>query len=242
MTDFNYKSPVYEGPLDLMLALVEKQKLDIRDIEISILLEQFLLYLEEMRARDIELAGEFIAMAAHLIYIKTAVLLPKHEVEELKKELSGALIEYALLKEAATALAKLFNGGAYFTRKPAELEGAAEYRLPHQSSELVSAAIEAVKSGVKPPEVQTALEIVPHKEYASIYAKFIYVMRRLTKHKVYPIRELYFQQSRSEQAAVFIVLLELARRGVINFVDNDRFIELTRSDGVKVDEVPVGAM
>ncbi|MBQ8904433.1 MAG: segregation/condensation protein A, partial [Oscillospiraceae bacterium] len=76
MEELNFKLEVYEGPLDLMLDLIRKHKLNIRDIEISVLLEQFLLYLEKMQQADIEIAGEFVEMAAHLILIKTAALLP----------------------------------------------------------------------------------------------------------------------------------------------------------------------
>ena len=87
MEELSFKLEIFEGPLDLMLSLIAKHKLNIRDIEISILLEQFLLYLDKMQEADIEVAGEVVEMAARLIYIKTAELLPKHEVEELKKGL-----------------------------------------------------------------------------------------------------------------------------------------------------------
>ena len=92
MQELKFKLEVYEGPLDLMLSLIAKHKLNIYDIEISLLLEQFLLYLDRMKQADIEIAGEFLEMAARLIYIKSAALLPKHEAEEMKKELQGVLI------------------------------------------------------------------------------------------------------------------------------------------------------
>ena len=85
MQELKFKLEVYEGPLDLMLSLIAKHKLNIYDIEISLLLEQFLLYLDRMKQADIEIAGEFLEMAARLIYIKSAALLPKHEAEEMKK-------------------------------------------------------------------------------------------------------------------------------------------------------------
>ena len=70
MQELKFKLEVYEGPLDLMLSLIAKHKLNIYDIEISLLLEQFLLYLDRMKQADIEIAGEFLEMAARLIYIK----------------------------------------------------------------------------------------------------------------------------------------------------------------------------
>ena len=88
MQELKFKLEVYEGPLDLMLSLIAKHKLNIYDIEISLLLEQFMLYLDRMKQADIEIAGEFLEMAARLIYIKTVSLLPKpEEAEEIKKEL-----------------------------------------------------------------------------------------------------------------------------------------------------------
>ena len=76
MQELKFKLEVYEGPLDLMLSLIAKHKLNIYDIEISLLLEQFMLYLDRMKQADIEIAGEFLEMAARLIYIKSAALLP----------------------------------------------------------------------------------------------------------------------------------------------------------------------
>ena len=88
MDNISFKLDVFEGPLDLLLHLISKHKLNINDIEISKLLEQYLLYIEQAKEQDLELAGEFLEMAARLIYIKTVSLLPKpEEAEEIKKEL-----------------------------------------------------------------------------------------------------------------------------------------------------------
>ena len=79
MDNISFKLDVFEGPLDLLLHLISKHKLNINDIEISKLLEQYLLYIEQAKEQDLELAGEFLEMAARLIYIKTVSLLPKPE-------------------------------------------------------------------------------------------------------------------------------------------------------------------
>ena len=87
MNTISFKLDVFEGPLDLMLSLISKHKLNIYDIEISKLLEQYLLYIEACHEQNLELAGEFLEMAARLIYIKTASLLPQpEEAEKMKKE------------------------------------------------------------------------------------------------------------------------------------------------------------
>ena len=138
METINYKLEVYEGPLDVLLSLIQKHKLDICDIEISKLLEQYLLFIEECHKQDLELAGEFLEMAARLIYIKTAALLPQPEVaEQMKKELEGALIELSLCKEAARILSERNVGSDIFVRKPMEIEADMTYTLVHEPERLI---------------------------------------------------------------------------------------------------------
>lgn len=95
MQQINYKLEVFEGPMDLLLHLIAKHKLNINDIPIVELVNQYLDYVRQMENADFEIAGDFLEMAARLIYIKTVSLLPRHEeAEQLKKELTGELIEY----------------------------------------------------------------------------------------------------------------------------------------------------
>ena len=93
----SFKVAQVEGPLDLILQLISKHKLNIYDIEIAKLLEQYLDYVEQMQSQQLEIASEFLEMASRLVYIKSVSLLPKHEEleEQLKKELTGQLIEYS---------------------------------------------------------------------------------------------------------------------------------------------------
>ena len=139
MAVINYKLDVFEGPLDVLLMLVHKHKLNIRDIEISVLLEQFLAYLDELTQADIEVTSEFLEMAAQLILIKSASLLPSEEAEQMKRELEGALIELALAKAMAEKLRKRYLGDVVFVREPAKIEIDATYRRIHQPEELLLA-------------------------------------------------------------------------------------------------------
>jgi len=131
MQTISFKLEVFEGPMDLLLNLISKHKLNIYDIEISSLLEQYLAYLDQCREQDLELAGEFLEMAARLIYIKTASLLPVRKMPKGKQALQGALIEYALCKQAAQALAQRFVGGQIFTRPPMQVEVSPAYARTH---------------------------------------------------------------------------------------------------------------
>ena len=102
-TQLNYKLDAFEGPLDLLLLLISKNKIDIYDIKISLLLDQYLEQISKMEEQDMDIASEFLEMASRLVYIKSVMLLPKYEEEaqELKRELQGQLIEYQQCREAA---------------------------------------------------------------------------------------------------------------------------------------------
>ena len=118
MEKLSFKLEVFEGPLDLMLNLISKHKLNINDIEISKLLEQYIAYLNDCQSHDLELAGEFLDMASRLIYIKTVSLLPNStEAEKIKQELQGTLIEYSLCKQATQTLSTMFCGDKIFAHK-----------------------------------------------------------------------------------------------------------------------------
>ena len=105
MEKIQYKIDVFEGPMDLLLHLISKHKLNINDIPIFELVEQYCEYVRQMEESDMEVASEFVEMAARLVYIKTVSLLPVHdEAEQLKKELTGELIEYRDCKLMAEKL------------------------------------------------------------------------------------------------------------------------------------------
>ena len=94
METLSYKLEVFEGPLDLLLTLIAKNKLNIYDIPITLLLEQYMEQIERMQSENLDIASEFLEMAARLVHIKSVSLLPKREEEEaLRRELTGQLLE-----------------------------------------------------------------------------------------------------------------------------------------------------
>ena len=232
MEELNFKLEIFEGPLDLMLSLISKHKLNIRDIEISVLLDQFLAYLDKMREADIDIAGEFIEMAAHLIYIKTAELLPKREAEALKKELSGRLIEYAMTKQAAERLKRHYIGDSVFVRDPLELPVDATYRGRHDRYELLEcySAVSGKSEKLKKDAKQIFKPIVA-QTYVSVFTKLIFVVRHLRTGESIEVKSLYRGQSRSAQVAVFLALLELSKRGRVRFSDDGEQIVMTPDGG-----------
>ena len=225
MEELNFKLEIFEGPLDLMLNLISKHKLNIRDIEISVLLDQFLDYLDKMQQADIDVAGEFVEMAAHLIYIKTAELLPKQEVEELKKELSGRLIEYALCKRTAERLKRHYIGDSVFVREPLDIPVDKIYRGRHDRYELLDnyTAVSSKSKRLK-QDARLVLKPIVQQSYVSVFTKLVYVLRKLrTGHEI-SVRSLYKGQSRSAQVAVFLALLELSKRGRVDFSEDGESI------------------
>ena len=111
-----YKLPVFEGPLDLLLTLISKNKIDIYDIQIADLLDQYMEQITRMQENQMDIASEFLTMASRLVYIKSVMLLPKYveEAEELKKELSGQLLEYAVCREIAAKLGTIYDFDTFF--------------------------------------------------------------------------------------------------------------------------------
>lgn len=224
MEELSFKLEVFEGPLDLLLSLIAKHKLNIYDIEISVLLEQFLLYLDKMQDADIEVAGEFLEMAARLIYIKSSALLPKHEAEEMKKELEGALIEYAQCKAMAEKLGGMFIGYDIFVRDPMQMEMDTTYRNHHELYDLIG-AMQSVYGREKRIYTKPAsLKPIVAHSFVSVFTKVIYVLRRIRSGGQIEVNSLYKGQNRSEQVATFLALLELSKYGRVSFSEDNRYL------------------
>ncbi len=231
-TELNFKLEVFEGPLDLMLSLIAKHKLNIYDIEISLLLEQFLLYLEQMKQADIEIAGEFMEMAARLIYIKSAALLPKHEAEEMKKELEGVLIEYAMCKQIAGRLQERFCGDLIFVRNPVEIDEDRSYNNEHDPDELFLAMSNiSYKEVIRktPPSIKPIVA----KSFVTVFTKIVHVLKIVMNGGEVKVSSLYKGQKRSEQVATFLALLELSKNSRIKFSEDNRYLHFVPREKIE---------
>ena len=140
MEKLTFKVNEYEGPLDLILALLSKHQIDNNDINISDLLEQYMGVIRTLQESDMEVASELLEMASRLVNIKTVSLLPRCEKEDdPRAELVGQLLEYQSCKQAAALLRLRDSGWAVFTREPMPLEIAPTYRRHHPIGELTNA-------------------------------------------------------------------------------------------------------
>ena len=200
--------------MDLLLHLIAKHKLNINDIPIVELVNQYLDYVRQMENADFEIAGDFLEMAARLIYIKTVSLLPRHEeAEQLKKELTGELIEYRDCKIMAKKLSEHTDGFDRFVREPQEGYVNHNYERFHEGEELLNAYISAAGRAQRklPPPVDSFRQIVARK-FVNVASKIGSVMGKLKKHRKVKFLKLFSDaQSKSDIVATFLAVLELAK-------------------------------
>ncbi len=214
MEQLNYKTDVFEGPMELLLHLIAKHKININDIPIVELVNQYLEYVRQMQEADFDVAGEFLEMAARLIYIKTVSLLPKHEeAEMLKKELTGELIEYRDCKLMAEKLAHRTDGFGRFVRQPQQGYVNYNYERFHEGEELLNAYISAAGRGQRklPPPLDSFKAIVA-KKFVAVASKVNTVMRKLWSGRKVKFLTLFEDAAtKSDMVATFLAVLELAK-------------------------------
>lgn len=226
------KLPVYEGPFDLLLDLIKKNEMDILNIEISVITRQYLDYLKQMKEFDLEIAGEFLVMAATLIYIKSKMLLPlaedqdEEDGEDPRAELVRKLLEYQAFREAAKNLGVLEDERSrIFTRQ------VTDYYLSSLSPEDIEIdtfsanlfdllnAFQSVLNGISKESFHQVFE-----EVVSIEEKIEYVKKALTERGSIKFRELFGERfTKNELIATFLALLEIIRSKFAQVLQEKQF-------------------
>ena len=213
MEKLQYHLEVFDGPLDLLLSLVAKNKLDIYDIPISQLLDQYMERIDRMREENMDLASEFLEMAARLVQIKAASLLPRQEEEEdPRAELTGQLLEYEQCKQAAAALASRCTFDQ-LTRSPEPIPVDPTYKRLHDPRELAQALAAAWGKGrtLLPPKPENFSALVSRK-IVSVASQAVAILRLLWKKKSLSFQELFrTKHDRSQRVAAFLAVLELVK-------------------------------
>ena len=212
MEQLSFRTAEFEGPLDLLLHLIAKHKLDIYDVQISALLEQYMAYIRAAQDADLELASEFLEMASRLVYIKTVSLLPRHEEEsrQLKTELQGQLLEYQVCKQMAAELGERGQQFRRFVRPPEKIEADTAYRLTHP-----------VGRGLRrlPPPPQAFSGIVARR-VVSVSSRIVHLLKRLYRSGRASYGSLFETSTdRSELVATFLAVLELVKAKRITVED-----------------------
>ncbi len=214
MEKISYRLNLFEGPLDLLLHLIKKNKLNICDIQISELLDQYMEHIDLMKEQNMDIASEFLEMAARLVYIKTSTLLPKHEseAEMLKEELKGQLLEYEQCKKMAKILEEHMQLD-FISRDTMKLDRDMTYSISHNINEIFKAYVTSMGKNKKnlPPIRESFNEIVA-KKIISVFSKGIYILKSLKRRGNINFLSLFREnKSKSEAVATFLALLELVK-------------------------------
>ena len=213
METLSYKLEVFEGPLDLLLTLIAKNKLNIYDIPITLLLEQYMEQIERMQSENLDIASEFLEMAARLVHIKSVSLLPKREEEEaLRRELTGQLLEYQQCRETAEKLRAMVSSDR-LVRPQSKIPADHAYKRHHAPEEMLAAYLSAMgrKRRLAPPTAEAFSGIVA-KPVVSVASQIVFVLRSLWKRRRVPFRELFRgKRDSSERIAAFLAVLELVK-------------------------------
>ena len=236
----------FEGPLSLILQLLSKNKIEIRDISVSEILDQYLAYLDEMQRMDLEVASEFVQMAAYLLYIKTRTLLAADkEVTELEQLMSSLeQLKAKGAREAVKSVLEQFgamseNGKGLFTRAQEPLSPAAKvYDYRHEPSELLGALYQVfMRPDVKAPAPRELAQLAPKRIVYGVRDKSREIITRLTARGTATLGELCAEsKSRSEVVAVFLSILELCSMGSLSITERgaDLVLEFTGGDTEKI--------
>lgn len=229
-TQLSFKVAEFDAPLDLILHLLSKHKLDIMDIDISSLLEQYMETISMWQQASMDIASEFLEMASRLVYMKTVSLLPKHEEEseQLREALTGQLVEYRLCKLAAERLGTSCRYGDVFVREPMEIEMDMTYTLVHPAGVLYAALMDAQGRGERRlPPPQNAFEQIVTRPVVSVTSKIFSVLRMLRMNKTVDMNSLFSaQDSKSGVVATFLALLELIKSKKVEMDDQSGDISL----------------
>jgi segregation and condensation protein A len=222
----------FDGPLDVILLLLSKNKIEIQDVSITAILEQYLAYLEEMKRLDMEIASEFITMASHLMLIKTKMLLSAAEQAEAESELDqlrAQLIE----RQRKDAIEQIRVGMTYleprneigrclFVKEPEPLKRDKHYRYQHDVRDLLRSLdniAERNQRRLPPPTVN--FKGIVGKEPYPIGRKTGEVLRQLLLRGMEKMRNLFKgHRSRSEIVATFLAVLDLCKSNSVSLEDD----------------------
>lgn len=239
----------FEGPLDVIFLLLSKNKIEIQDVSITAILEQYLAYLEEMKRLDMEIASEFISMASHLMLIKTKMLLSAAEQAEAESELDllrQSLIERRrkeAMEQIRIAVSQLEPrneiGRCLFTKEPEPLPRQTGYRYKHTVLDLLRALDLIAERNQRqlPPSTVNFKGIVAKEPYP-VAKKAGQVLRQLVLRGMERLKNLFRgSRSRSEIVATFLAILELCKTNSVSLEDDtsgdNPNVVLLRTEGQK---------
>ena len=244
----SFKLEVFEGPLDLLLHLIEKNKVDIYDIPIAMITDQYMEYVSRMESEDMDLISDFLVMAATLLDIKSRMLLPvekneEGEEEDPREELVQRLLEYKMCKYLSKELkTREEEAGQSFYRAPSVPKEVASYVPPVNTEELLKGLTLSRLNEIFQSVISRQSERIDpiraqfgtiRKEPFRVSEKIRYVLNFTGQHKRFSFRNLLEKQaSRTELIVTFLAVLEMIRMGLLECVQEEigGEIDLTRTE------------
>lgn len=237
----------FVGPLDLILHLLSKNKMEIKDIQISLILEQYLAWMNRRKEMDLEVASEFVTMASHLVYIKTRMLLSIHDEEAISEmEQLIATLEahqrnenYLKVKAVVPQLQGRFERGRdLICKQPEPLQADKTYRYVHQKEDLLKAMTGVLsRSDQKLPLPVAAFQGIVGREVYPVAEKAGEIIRRLMDLGVTGFRALFRgNRTRSEVVATFLAVLELCKANRILLSGNQEDCTVTYTNDPKKEQ------
>lgn len=228
LNPYSIKVPVFEGPLDLLLHLIKENKIDIYDIPITVITKQYLEYIEIMKDLNLEIASEFLVMAATLIYIKSRMLLPPDETIETEEQedpragLVQRLLEYQAYKEASVTLREREEVWAnIFSRLPMdrdEIEAETELYLFDVNIFDLMGALKKIMSRVTPEAIKITRETLTVKDRIAM------ILDKMENEHTMRFDALFEEDTTRVQIIVtFLALLEILRLGLIRAYQDKEF-------------------
>lgn len=231
MEELTFKLENFEGPLDLLLALIGKHKMDLHDIPILELIDQYTRLIDQYRAQRLDLASEFIEMAARLVEMKSYLLLPRsEEAERMKQELTGQLIEYELCKRMAGRLGRLAENTCVTVRSPLQVEQDMTYTLRHDPALLAEAWAGLMgRGGSRRAPSPERFEPIVTAPFVSVSSRVVHVLRGLAAGRLKKLGQLFLKSDdRSTTVATFLAVLELVRHGRLK-IDEGEGLTMNRA-------------
>ncbi|WP_286229044.1 segregation/condensation protein A [Neobacillus mesonae] len=239
---YQVKIDAFEGPLDLLLHLINRLEIDIYDIPVAQITEQYLLYIHTMKELRLDIASEYLVMAATLLAIKSKMLLPKHEEdfnendeeisfeEDPRDELVERLVEYRKFKEAAQDLKSMEEDrGLMFTKPPSDLSVFAKEIQPSKSEINISLydMLAALQKLMRRKKLQRPLATKIARQEISIETRMSEIMDDLKQLKGRKnFNDLFPELTKGHIVVTFLALLELMKRKKIDVEQDGNFGEI----------------
>ena len=237
---YRVKLDVFEGPLDLLLHLVKKNEVELSDIPVAEITDQYLAYLDLLKQLDLDIAGEYLVMAATLLHLKSRLLLPVEEtpeeedVEDPRAELARQLLEYQRFKKAADVLlSRDMLDRDVFTRPPMSdgLEGEEDAVYDLSLGDLLDALQDVIKRADSEEAQQIILEHVSLRDYLCAILDTLREKREVLFDQLFPQ-----DSTRLQVLVTFLAVLELVRNRMIQVRQENPFGPIVASLAVSPEE------